>query len=187
MSELLDLVDENDVVIGQEERAIIHRDGLLHREINIFFVTPDKKILFQMRKPKPPMRVLPLLDATVGGHVDLGETHQQAALRELTEETGLIIDPDQLCHIDTLRIDEEFPAVGIKNNVWRGVFVYYYDGTIDALRFEQEKALGFISVALEDIAHPTEEFLQKMTFIDSLRSQVFLDIYKKILIKPTYL
>jgi isopentenyldiphosphate isomerase len=37
--EMLEIVDENDNVIGLETREKVHREGLLHREIHIWFVT----------------------------------------------------------------------------------------------------------------------------------------------------
>ena len=33
---------------------------------------------------------------TIGGALDPGETHEQAAVRELYEETGLVVDPRAL-------------------------------------------------------------------------------------------
>jgi isopentenyldiphosphate isomerase len=86
--EILDVVDENDNVIGQEPRSKIHREGLFHREVHVLFITPNKEIIFQKRginKDSYPG----LLDATVGGHVSQGETYETAALKEMEEETGI--------------------------------------------------------------------------------------------------
>ena len=38
--EMLEVVDENDIVIGIEPRARIHAEGLLHREIHLWLFTP---------------------------------------------------------------------------------------------------------------------------------------------------
>ena len=47
MSEkMLEIVDENDQVIGIQSRKEIHEKGLLHREIHVLFITPEKDIIF---------------------------------------------------------------------------------------------------------------------------------------------
>lgn len=185
MSELLDIVDENDVVIGQEDRAIIHRDGLLHREINLYFVTPSKKLIFQIRKPKPPKRLLPLLDATVGGHVDLGETHEDSAIRETSEETseetGFNLSSANIIYRNKVRLYEEFPELGIKNNVWKGIYAVRYDGAIEDLLYEKDKVEGFIELDFDQIANPSPSFLEKMPFIEFQRSEKMLAMYRQML------
>ena len=42
MEEKLNIVDENDEIIGEEARGKIHKDGLLHRETHVWFLTPNK-------------------------------------------------------------------------------------------------------------------------------------------------
>ncbi|HZJ41249.1 MAG TPA: hypothetical protein VFD16_03225, partial [Candidatus Saccharimonadales bacterium] len=74
MKSLLNIVDANDNIIGERERAEIHRLGLLHREIHVYFLTPDKKFIFQHRA-KDKDSYPDLLDATVGGHVEIGDTY----------------------------------------------------------------------------------------------------------------
>ena len=59
----------------------MHKKGLLHPEIHVWFYTPDKEIIFQHRA-KNKDTYPDLLDATVGGHVDIGEYVDKAALRE---------------------------------------------------------------------------------------------------------
>ena len=49
MDELLDIVDDNDDVIGQELRSIIHQRGLQHRGVHVFLFTGDGKLLVQKR------------------------------------------------------------------------------------------------------------------------------------------
>lgn len=87
--EYLDLVDENDNVIGKEDRNIIYKNNWNNfRVINIMIFTSDNKILVPKRSTN--RRVFPnCFDCSVGGHVDLGETYEQAAYRELEEELGI--------------------------------------------------------------------------------------------------
>lgn len=87
--EYLDLVDENDVVIGKEDRNVIYINNLRNfRVINIMIFTSDNKIVVPKRSSN--RRVFPnCYDCSVGGHVSTGETYEQAAYRELEEELGI--------------------------------------------------------------------------------------------------
>ena len=87
--EYLDLVNENDEVIGKEDRDIIYKNGWRNfRVINIMIFTSDNKIIVPKRSAN--RRVFPnCYDCSVGGHVSSGETYEQAAYRELEEELGI--------------------------------------------------------------------------------------------------
>ena len=74
MPEYLNIVDDNDNIIGQKTREEIHQQGLLHQEIHVYFITPNKEIIFQHRAEDKDTYP-DLLSATVGGHVDIGDTY----------------------------------------------------------------------------------------------------------------
>lgn len=86
--ELLDIVDDEDLVTGQETRAIAHQRGLQHRGIYIFLVTAEGKLLVQQRSKHRGTSPL-ALDCSVSEHVKAGEGYLDAAARELTEELGI--------------------------------------------------------------------------------------------------
>lgn len=86
--ELFDIVDENNHVIGQALRSVVHRTGLWHRGMNICLFTRDGKLLTQQRsqnKDKFPSA----LDCSVSEHVQRGEEYAQTAARGLREELGI--------------------------------------------------------------------------------------------------
>jgi isopentenyldiphosphate isomerase len=85
--EYLDVVDENNRVIGREERGIIHRTGLWHRGVHIFLFTPDRKLLVQERSLQQLSPNLP--DCSVSEHLKAGESYPDAARRGLREELGI--------------------------------------------------------------------------------------------------
>jgi isopentenyl-diphosphate delta-isomerase type 1 len=86
--ELLDVVNENDIVIAQEMRSVVHRIGLQHRGIHVFLFSPDGRLLTQQRSRN--RETFPLaLDCSVSEHVKAGEDYQQAADRGLAEELGI--------------------------------------------------------------------------------------------------
>jgi isopentenyldiphosphate isomerase len=86
--ELFDILDQNDHVIGQEMRSLVHQRGLWHRGAHVLLFTADAKLLVQQRsriKSQSPLA----LDCSVSEHVVAGEDYLQAAVRGLAEELGL--------------------------------------------------------------------------------------------------
>lgn len=85
-TELLDVVDEQDKVIGQRTRKEIHEEKLLHRAIHIFLQNKSgDEIYLQKRshlKDSHPCK----WDSSASGHLDAGEDYGVSAVRELWEE-----------------------------------------------------------------------------------------------------
>jgi 16S rRNA (adenine1518-N6/adenine1519-N6)-dimethyltransferase len=97
--EVFDVVDGRDIVVGREFRRDIHRRGLLHRAIHIFWLRSDGLLCLQRRsyaKDNCPG----LLSSSCAGHVDSGEDYLGAAVRELHEELGVAVTPAALREVD---------------------------------------------------------------------------------------
>ncbi|MFA6073768.1 MAG: NUDIX domain-containing protein [Candidatus Woesearchaeota archaeon] len=85
--EILDVVDEHDVVVGEMNRCDINKKLLSHRIVHVLIFDKNKKLLLQKRSAKKSF--CPRNWSTsVGGHVQKGETYERAALREFVEELG---------------------------------------------------------------------------------------------------
>ena len=85
---LLDIVNEDDEVIGQATRAEVLEKVLINRLIHVVVVNYEGNMIVQYRgahKDCFPLR----FDAGVGGCVDAGETYEEAAKREMKEELGI--------------------------------------------------------------------------------------------------
>lgn len=87
--EFLDLVNLHDGVIGRERRSQVYAQGLSNfRVINAFIVNSKGELWIPRRTATK--RIFPLsLDVSVGGHVESGETYEQAFKRETKEEINL--------------------------------------------------------------------------------------------------
>jgi isopentenyl-diphosphate delta-isomerase len=161
---MLDLVNENDEIIGQALRSEIHDKGLKHREVHVWFITPDKRIIFQKRAANK--ETWPnMLDATAGGHVELGMDYDQAALAEVSEETGLNVALQDLVFIDKYKSRSFDEVTGKTNDVFRAVYGYAYSGKLDDLKIEDEMGAGFKAYPVEKLYHPSQETL--LEIIDS--------------------
>jgi len=87
-SELLEVVDADNRVIGQEERQRIHDERLPHRSAHIGVL--DRRGRLYIQKRAAGKAVLPgWWDTSAAGHVSPGESYPDAAGRELGEELGL--------------------------------------------------------------------------------------------------
>ena len=90
--EYLDLVDENDNVIGKKLRSEVYAEGLSNfRVVNAFLVNSEGKLWLPRRGAHK--RIFPsCLDMSMGGHVESGETYDFSFKRELSEELNIDAD-----------------------------------------------------------------------------------------------
>ena len=82
-TELFDIVDDRDNVIGTTDKKTAHTEGQLHRVAAVFVFNEKGELYVQqhLRDGK--------WDHSVGGHVSQGETYAEAAIREAEEELGI--------------------------------------------------------------------------------------------------
>jgi isopentenyldiphosphate isomerase len=86
--EMVDLVDEDDVVIGRAPRREIRARNLLHREVAAIVRNGRGEIYVHRRTDTKD--VFPgMYDMFVAGVVASGETYEAAIRRELAEELGI--------------------------------------------------------------------------------------------------
>ena len=90
-AEILSVVNEEDLVIGQRRRDEIHSLNLFHRSIHVLVFNSNGEIFLQQRgllKQESPG----LWASSVSGHVDAGESYDVACIREIEEEIGIKIN-----------------------------------------------------------------------------------------------
>jgi 16S rRNA (adenine1518-N6/adenine1519-N6)-dimethyltransferase len=93
--ESLQVVDEQDRPIRGVDRATVHAERLLHRAIHILVLNNAGELFLQRRsyrKDTFPRK----WDSSAAGHVDLGESYEACATRELREELGLFDQPREI-------------------------------------------------------------------------------------------
>lgn len=174
MKEVLNIVNENDEIIGEETRKNIHKNGLLHREIHVDFITPDKKIIFQHRA-KDKDTYPDLLDTTVGGHVEIGDDYERTAIKETEEETGVKITANDLIVVDKIKKRGEDNVTGKINYAFSSRYVYVYRGDIKDLIIESGKSLGFEIWTFEELLNLSEH--EKGRFIPSVLNFAITELF----------
>lgn len=98
--EWVDVVDEDDRVVGCATRADMRAGNLLHRAVYIF-VRNNRGELFVHRRTRTKDVYPGHYDVTIGGVVAAGEEYDAAAERELAEELGVVGAP--LARLGTMR------------------------------------------------------------------------------------
>ncbi|NMC35859.1 isopentenyl-diphosphate Delta-isomerase [Candidatus Beckwithbacteria bacterium] len=101
-SELFDLVDQHDQVIGQATRGECHQNPKLrHRAAVVFLLNQKGQIFLQHRSLSkdlyPGYWVF-----SASGHVDAGSNYLDTVDRETQEELGVIVPKDQFVQIGTV-------------------------------------------------------------------------------------
>jgi len=173
----LNILNNNGDVIGEETREEIHRQGLLHQEIHVWIYTPDGKLVFQHRA-KDKDTYPDLLDASVGGHVEVGQTPEEASVMEVEEETGLKVSSTDLTYITTTQSKSFDQVTKMTNNARRNVYALKFEGNIDDLQVEEGKALGFEAWGIDQIMNLSEQ--DKARFIPGILNEETFSIFSKI-------
>lgn len=87
MKEYLDVVDEEDRIIGRCSRDKAHSEGLRHRTVMFFLMDTEGRIMVTKRSEKKDF--FPGYKSVVmGGHVGAGSTYGDALEKEVKEEAG---------------------------------------------------------------------------------------------------
>lgn len=95
MEEILDIVDQNDEVIGFDTRSNIKKKWLLHRFVHCIVINAQWEFVIQQRKStkdSSPNQI----DCSVWWHVWSGESYIQACTRECKEELWIWWDFQQI-------------------------------------------------------------------------------------------
>jgi len=87
--EFFDVVDKKDNIIGRATRKECHSNkNLIHRSVMILLFNGKGELLLQKRSMKMDMHP-GKWTVSSSGHVDAGESYEEAAKRELKEELGI--------------------------------------------------------------------------------------------------
>lgn len=99
--EIFDVVNDRDEVIDRVLRSEVHRLGLKHRAVHVLIFNKQGQIFLQKRSVKKDC--FPgAWDSSAAGHLEVGESYDACALREVREELGIELPclPEKLFKID---------------------------------------------------------------------------------------
>ena len=148
MSEILDVVNDNDEVIGQAERDEVHRRGLVCRLVYVCFYTAEREVILQKRSATK-KNDADKLTTTVSGHVASGQNYLEAAVRETVEESGVEVEANELISLGVVRADYEQGSY--VSNAMRGLFAHEFNGDVSGLKIEDGEGAGFVLLPIEEL------------------------------------
>eukprot|EP00890_Picochlorum_soloecismus_P005656 jgi/Picsp_1/6091/NSC_03445-R1_nudix hydrolase len=88
--EIFEIVNEENTVVGQEYRGIVHRKGLLHRAVYCWVFNTEGLVLLQKRSPLKNIGPSQW-DLSLAEHLQPGESFREAVIRGLGEELGIFL------------------------------------------------------------------------------------------------
>ena len=175
MSEILDIVNDKDEVIGQAERDEVHRVGLVCRLAYVCFYTANREVILQKRSDTK-KNDAGKLTTTVSGHVSSGQDYLEGAVRETLEESGVEVTESDLVSLGVVRAD--YVQGEYLSNAFRGLFAYKFEGDIADLKVEEEDGAGFVLISIDELERQLESEPEK--FATVLADTVGKDLVKGI-------
>lgn len=143
--ELFDILNENGSKTGiVKERGVAHREGALHGTVHIWIVRENEKsgydILLQKRSNNKDSHP-GCYDISSAGHISAGDEIMESALRELWEELGLSVQPEQLELFGTthVKFEKTFYGKRFRDNEISSDFVYRQPVEIDKLNLQESE------------------------------------------------
>src|SRR3989338_2960599 len=152
MDEILSIVNENDGVIGKAGRKDVLIKKLLHRSVSVVVKNLRGEILVTKRSAN--VDSFPnMIDARVAGRVKAGETYDETAIRELSEEV----------RIENPKIKFLFKKLFPEYHAFRSIYECIYGGK---LRLQKEEAAWAKFLPISEL----KEMMAKKDFSPSSRA-----------------
>lgn len=165
--EYIDLVDDNDNIIGTSTREYVNIHNLKnYRVVNILVINSKNEIVLAQRS-KNKKYFGGCYFFSVGGHVKSNEGYEEAAYRELKEELGIINEK--------LQAIAHFSPNEIGTSSFSMLYFLKYNGEFKINKNEIEQMKAFKKNELEELLSSNPEKF----------SSDFLKIYEKIAYKLT--
>lgn len=154
--EFLDVVNENDEIIGKASKKEVYEKQLLHRIVHVFVFNDKGEMALQLQsihKTFCPRH----WGTTAGGHVRTGEIYEEAALRELEEESGVRLKID-FAYKDLYNVSDDFRKILV---TFKGIF----NGPFDTNPDEVERVEFFTLDKIQEMIDNGEKFHPELLFL----------------------
>lgn len=167
MDEYIDIVTEIGEPTGKVAlKSEAHKNGWWHNTIHLWLYTAKGEILLQQRSHKKD--IYPLLwDVSAAGHIDAGETIENAAIRETHEELGLNLKPKDLKKIGIHKHASSYANGTIQDNEFHHVYIAELKVDISKLTPQEEEVEGLKLVTIDEFRMLLRESKTNNHFVET--------------------
>lgn len=145
--ELLDIYDENGNYLGTEDRKVVHKDALWHKTVHAWLYDKDGNVYFQIRADEG------TLYTTASGHLQAGDTVEEAFAREIFEEIGLKIDASDAIKVDIVKfvLDRENKDGSMfRDRAFANIYLDDFEDSVTEFNFDPNEVKGVVKVKASD-------------------------------------
>jgi isopentenyldiphosphate isomerase len=152
-NEYVDILADDLTIIKTCLKSEAHKNGWLHPTVHIWFYTDSGEILIQKRAEDK--KSFPdLWDVSVAGHIETGEEAIISAIREIKEEIGLSVTPDQLLKIGIFK--EKFEhSEKFKDNEIHHIYLCRLITDIRSLKIQKEELSEIRLISIDSFERAT--------------------------------
>ena len=155
MDELVNILNENGSMTGEKTSKFnAHKKGICHG-ISAVAIISDGKLLIQKRSTKKKDEANKW-DLSSAGHINVGETPEDAAIREASEELGIKLEKDELKLIDTY-----LNKVKLKEDIYINHFTYL---------FVTQKNINIDDIIMQESEVSEIKFVNKAEYINMINN-----------------
>ena len=183
MDELVDILDSEGKATGKTcMKSEAHAKGLWHPCVNVWLYTKQGEVLIQKRvatKNEFPNT----WDVSVAGHIGAGEDVLLAAQREVEEEVGFYIEPNDLTFIGNYSTDFKHRKDYIDRE-YHYLYVVELNISIQQLKIQVEEVVEIKLIPISELVNKLESKTNTFNFVpypSDYFKLVFDSIHSKIL------
>lgn len=143
---MLDFYDKDMNFMGVESRENVHKNGLWHKTVHCWLYDENGNIYFQIRTDTR------TLYTTASGHIQSGESIDDALKREIMEEVGMPIDitKKELLAVDVWTMTSEKNGIKKQDNVFANVYMCRIDDPTPKFHCDEAEVSGVVRVNAAD-------------------------------------
>ena len=175
MDEIIDIVTNDGNATGETAlKSEIHSKGYYHNTAHVWLYTNSGEILLSQRSYKK--AICPgMWDVSVAGHVDAGETIEEAAIRETLEELSLTLKDTDLNKIGVFDCFQSYDS-GIQDNEFHHTFISKLNQPLNTLTPQAAEVEALQLVTIETFKELLRNSESNDYFVPSNRAY-----YKEVL------